>query len=994
MKLLKSIIQRKVLIALMVVLIIFFGVYAYSGLDRELTPEVDLNGATIEVDTEDFNVVDTESKITDPLEDDIQKVEGVKSVESTTHSDGVTFQTSFENDYDKSLVQELETVTQSFSNNFSEIKDISVNENGSGTEYGFTLDISGGDMSEMSEFALDELEPRLKRLSEVSDIKFSGINNQYIDIAYKEDELEDHEIEVEQVNDIINQVNSKSSLGELSDEDDNPSLIWDTEPRDVDDIKDIEIPSQTDDITVDDIADVSLNDQDHTSDVWKNGEEKFILVQIKGSENTTQIEMAEAVRHELDKIHDDDLVDGFSVNEVVAHGDFVNQSMDSVTLNILIGGIIAVLVLLLFLRNLRATIIIAISIPTSILLTIASIWLLDYSLNMLTLVGLGLGIGMMVDSSIVILESIYSKKEEGLSSFDSVIKGTQEVSNAIIASVLTTIAVFLPIGLVGGDEGKMMIILSIVVAITLISSVVIAFTVIPALAEKFMKMRKKRKQDRKEKGILKVYNRMMAWIIAKKLRSFAVIILSLILFSSSLFLIPKIPMNTMPDIFNRYTEISVELENGTSNDEKQELADSINEKLNPIKDVKSNYLIDQGNSFVSVIKMTSGDEVHNDQKEVTSEVLRELRDLQHDNPIRSVQSALEGSGGYPVEINLKGEDFDKLQSTSKDIVKEIETIDGVVGATGSMEVTSNAEEIELDTDELESNDISKAEMQDWIDQALLGDTIGEIEGEYDRDIPINVSWEDYKGTEKDLLDREIPIDDKKFSSFIELQDVDYPEEIKHENGDRSVAIYADIEDRDLGAVNRDVQKVIDDFELDSGYSMSLGGELEEQQDLNDDILFALLISIFLVYLIMAVQFNHFGHPIIVMATIPIAIVGVIAGMFITQMELNIMSGMGLIMLVGIVLNNAILLVNRTNQLRESGFSLNDAIITGGQDRFRPIFMTTFTTVGGMLPLALASGMSADYQAPLATVIISGLLFSTLITLVLIPTIYRLFSKQK
>ncbi|MED3739029.1 efflux RND transporter permease subunit [Virgibacillus pantothenticus] len=230
------------------------------------------------------------------------------------------------------------------------------------------------------------------------------------------------------------------------------------------------------------------------------------------------------------------------------------------------------------------------------------------------------------------------------------------------------------------------------------------------------------------------------------------------------------------------------------------------------------------------------------------------------------------------------------------------------------------------------------------------------------------------------------------SAFMELKEVNVPKEIYHINGERSISIFADIDGRDLGAVNRDVQNMVENYKLDSGYSVSLGGELEEQQELMKDTIFVLVISIFLVYLVMAVQFNHFGQPLIVMSTIPVTIIGVILGMFMTQMELNIMSAMGLIMLVGIVLNNAILLIHRTNQLLIAGHSLHASIINAGQDRIRPIFMTTLTTVGGMIPLAMASGMSADYQAPVATVIISGLLFSTLITLVLIPAIYRLFSR--
>ncbi len=236
--------------------------------------------------------------------------------------------------------------------------------------------------------------------------------------------------------------------------------------------------------------------------------------------------------------------------------------------------------------------------------------------------------------------------------------------------------------------------------------------------------------------------------------------------------------------------------------------------------------------------------------------------------------------------------------------------------------------------------------------------------------------------------------DKKLSTFIDLETVRTPNEISHIGKERFIAVSADIEGRDLGAINRDVQKIINEFNTPTGYTIDVAGDIEQQQQLMMEMLLVLGIALFLVYFVMAVQFNHLGHPLIVMSVIPMAIIGVIIGLFVTQMELNLLSGMGIIMLIGIVLNNAILLIDRTNQLRREGMSLEEALIEAGRNRIRPIFMTTLTTVGGMLPLALASGASGNYQAPLATVLISGLLFATFITLLLIPSVYRLFTKTE
>lgn len=247
-----------------------------------------------------------------------------------------------------------------------------------------------------------------------------------------------------------------------------------------------------------------------------------------------------------------------------------------------------------------------------------------------------------------------------------------------------------------------------------------------------------------------------------------------------------------------------------------------------------------------------------------------------------------------------------------------------------------------------------------------------------------------------MLDYEIntAIGPKKLANYISLMPVTTPTTIERQDGERYVRVMADIEDRDLGAVNRDVQALLKNMEVEDGYTVSLAGELEAQQDAFIDLLVIFAVSLFLVFLVMAVQFNSIKHPIIILSVIPITITGVIVGLFITQKELNILSGIGVIMLIGIVLNNGILLIDRVKQLRAQGMHTNEAIVLAGKDRIRPIFMTTLTTVGGMIPLAFATGASSGYQSPLAVVIISGLLFSTCITLVLIPAIYLLFEHME
>ncbi|WP_285615873.1 efflux RND transporter permease subunit [Pseudobacillus badius] len=994
MNALKFIVQRKILIGLLTIFIMIIGGYSILKLDKELMPGIEMDGAFVEISAGEMSAAEVERTITIPLEQRLEAIDGIENTQSTTNIGRSSFQITFERGRGKELYKEVESAANALKTEVSDITDLTSGQYGTSQSYEFFLDVSGGNMEEMSSFAKNVLEPRLESLPEVRDVSLSGVLEHEAAIEFDRKKLTEKGLDIQQVTEAIQSANDEATLGELSGDKESPSLRWDTKLTNIEDIKNISLPSPTGFVKLKEIADVSLHPQENSSFVWKNGTKDFILVQVGRTSDVTQIEMAEAVRAEIKTIKKEQLVKGFELNEIVAQADYVKESLDGVTANILIGGVIAIAVLLIFLRNLRATFIIGLSIPTSVLLTFAAMWMFGYSFNILTLIGLGLGIGMMVDSSIVILESIYRKKEQGLGNFDAVLAGTKEVAAAVIASMLTTIVVFLPIGLIGGDMGQFMIMLSAVVAITLISSVIIAFTLIPSLSEKLLKLQKPKK-TLKEGPFMRGYNRMIAWTIKKKRNSLVVIVLFFIMFAGSLSLAAKIPMTIMPDMFNRYTELMVNLETGLSPDEKEKVAQKMNEKLRSIEDVDSNYIMDNGGVFYAIINMTKGDQIKEDQKTVNEQILKSLRSLQKTVPIENVQSAMSGGGSSPVQINIKGEDLNELQAVADDFMKELHTIDGVTGATHSMNRTSNEQVIVLNEKEIEKAGLSQTQIKQFIEQALLQMPAGEMKMQ-DENVPIMMKWSEKTNTQAALLDVKVPgkTGEEKLSSFVDFKSVKTPNEISHADGERLLSISADIEGRDLGAVNRDVQKLIEDFKAPAGYTVAAAGDLKQQQELMMDMILVLVLALFLVYVVMAVQFNHLGHPLIVMSVIPMTITGVLLGLFVTQRELNLMSGIGVIMLIGIVLNNAILLIDRTNQLRKQGYTVEKALAEAGKTRLRPIFMTTLTTVGGMIPLALASGTSGNYQAPMATVIICGLLFATFITLFLIPAVYRLFTSKR
>lgn len=992
MNLLRFLIGRKKIVVLMVLFIFIIGIYGAGKLDRELFPSISFDGAAIYVNAGQMSTLDVEQRVTKPIEQVLQNIKGIKSISSSSSIGVSSIMVEVDEGLGGEIFKEIEAAMNGLEHQLSGVNHISTHQFSTDQPYEFYMTITNGQMKDMSEFAREIVKPRLEALPEVREVSLEGNEKLEIVVELDLEKLNQAGIPYQHVIQSIQQLNVDTSVATLAGDPGKPIVRWNTSLTSVEDIKNFEFQTTNGIMQIRDVAKVYETTSIASSIGWNNGTRDFIFVQIGRVKDVTQVEMATSVRNEIEKIKEEGLVKDFQFEELVAQADYVTNSIDGVSKNVLIGGIFALIILILFLRNIRATIIIGLSIPLSILLTFVAMYFFDYSFNMLTLIGLGLGIGMMVDSSIVILESIYRKKEEGYKKLEAVLVGVKEVATAVLASMLTTIVVFVPIGLLGGEMGQFMIILSMVVVITLVSSVVVAFTLIPTLSESFLKIRKKKYQG--EGKTIASYGKVVSWITKKKRNRYGIIAIFVTIFVSSLLLITKIPMTVMPDVLNRYAEIMIQLENGLTPAEREEIAIKINEKLSVIEDVENNLIMDNVNLLYVLVNMTPDDAATMEQSQVNDEMYRAIRELEDDYPIISVGAAGFSGVSLPVAIEIKGEDLEKLTQIAKEIMNELATVEGVVGITSSANKMLLEERIHLKTKSMEEDGVTPSQLFTLLQEWSARIPVGELRGE--EALPIFVSTNVNVNKKENLLQQEILTRNgiKELATYIDLKKVEAPTEITRKDGERIVTVMADIEDRDLGSVNRDIDKILINYETPVGYTIKTGGSLEEQKEAQQDMLMILAIAIFLVYVVMTVQFNSFVHPIIVMSVIPMTVTGALLGLILTQSELSVLSGMGLVFLIGIVLNNAILLIDRTKQLRGTGYEINEAIVEAGKNRIRPIFMTTLTTVGGMLPLAIATGTASNYQSPLAVVIISGLLFSTLITLILIPSVYLLFEDMK
>lgn len=1012
---LKLLLKRKILVGLLSIFIVIFGIFALKDFDIELMPDVKMDMAMVDIAANDLGTLDLEKNIIDDLEDQITGLEGIKSLDTTLSTGEASMMVTFDPGEGDEAFNDLESILSEYQNQNPDIENITSLHAGLNQPYELFYDLYGAGKGELGKLAENKIKSRLESLSEVREVSLSGITQNEVVIELDNEKFAEDDINIQGFIDQFQKDNESNVIGELIEDDDKTNLRINSNLTNVDDIKNFKLMTQDGPKPLKDYASIEVEQEDTAATAWKNGEDDYVFMQIGRTSNYTELEMTEAVRAEVEEMKKEDMFpDDVKMEEMLAAADYVDEALNSIQKNILIGGILALIIMFAFLRNVRATLIVGISIPLSIMLTFSVMWLVGYSINMMTLLALGLGIGIIVDSSIVILESIYLKLQRGLSNFEAVVEGTKEISTAVIASMLTTIVVFVPIGLLSGAVGDFIMILSLVIVITLLSSLLVSFTVIPVLSDKWIKIKNKNmnKATKKENVFIRYYGKIIDWVVTKTWRRWVVLTALVLLLISSLPFVQNIPVGGMPDTYNRQAQLLVSLEGYTDDKDKEEVADVIHETLSGTEDIADYTVVKIDRESLGVfINMTPEDDSTASQEDINSDLISGLSDLEADYPVESVASSTEGANvQFPLEVIIKGKELDELEKIADSMKDEIGEIDGIVGAHHSMADTQKEVQFNIDKDELEKRDITESDVRNQLDSLFMDQRISEIDLD-NRHTPVVLRSAEEVSTLDQLKDLDINVspedkdDEVDLEKLVEIEELQVTEQIEHKDGQRVVKILGGFEDRDLGAIAKDIEHTIDDFDMQEGYTASFGGQIQEQQDMMVELAFILVISIFLVYVVMSVQFNHLIHPLVVMFTIPATMVGVIYGLLATGQELNIISAIGLVILIGIVLNNAILLIDRTNQLRASGMERGMAIKEAGKNRMRPIFITTLTTSVGMLPLALETGNASGYQAPMAVVVISGLLFATLVTLILIPSVYiimedvvgwpkRFFQKRK
>ena len=773
-------------------------------------------------------------------------------------------------------------------------------------------------------------------------------------------------------------------------------------------------------------APIQLKDIASVEDSWEkvrrivriNGKPGVRLGILKQS-GTNTVQVAKGILAEIERINRE--LPEIQLIPIIDTSDYIRRSITSVGSMALYGGFLAILVLLFFLRNLLSTFIIGTAIPISIITTFALIYFGGFTLNIITLGGLALGIGMLVDNAIVVLENIYRLRQSGEGPESGAIKGSEEVTAAIIASTLTTLAVFLPLVFVRGMSGVMYKQLAYVVGFSLLCSLAVALTLVPMMASKILRpttLAATANETWRHK-IFRVsgqffmrmeshYKRLLHFALHHpKLIIFAVVLM----LAGSLCLIPLVGVEFMPTTDESEVRVNTEMEVGTR-------PEVLDEKIGMIEAIVKREVPEAKNIVTSVggsgwrsrgyhtgwlrIALKPRAERSRSSEDIAADLSRKITDI----PGLTIR-ARAGQGLFllrmwsgeteRVQVEIRGYDMETADALAKQVKKIVEEVEGVTDALVSRESGSPEEIIIVDRQKAADMKLTISQIANMLQTVLSGTRASDYrEAGNEYGIRVKIKDAEQMNT-RDILDLTLVNAEGEpiiLRNVVHVHPKGGPVLIERKEQERIVIISANIRGRDMGSILADIREGLRSIPVPRNFSMGFGGEYEEQQKAFRELLLSLLLALALVYMVMACLYESLRYPLVVMFTVPFASIGVIVMLFLTNTTFNVQSYIGCIMLGGIVVNNAILLVDHTNLLRRrDGMSLREAIEEAGRRRLRPILMTAMTTMLAMIPLAIGLGEGGEVQAPLARAIIGGLISSTLITLILVPTVYLLFERR-
>jgi HAE1 family hydrophobic/amphiphilic exporter-1 len=1008
-------VNRKVTVLMLTLIVCLFGIISFTRIGIDMMPDLEYPFVSVITTYEGVASEDIENLVTRPIEEAVSTVKRVSTVRSISKEGVSVVMVEFE------WGTLLDFAAQDVRDKISWLADIIPEDADSPMVVKFNMSdmpilfygITGmDDTIKLRQYVKDNIKTRIERLDGVASCWISGGLEREINVFVDRDRLSAYNLSISQVIETLKRENLNISAGHVS-KGYTEYLI-----RTLGEYKSLAPIAHTivaikggTPIYIKDIATV----KDTHKEIRTNKKDSLVMMVLKQSGANT-VKVIDRVKNALKEMRAE-IPEGVKFHAVIDHSRIIKKVVKRTNFNAIEGAILAIMVILLFLGNWRPTLIISLAIPLSVVTTFMGIYALDYTFNIMTLGGLALGIGMLVDNAVVVIENTFRHLDElGENKNEAAKAGATEVGMAITASTLTTMAVFLPMVLTSGIAGKLSRPLAVTVCLALLASLFVSLTIVPMVASSILRGKRRDNEGREPvksrfEPIRNMYRRSLVFALRHRK---TVLGATALLIVGTISMVPRLGMEFMPKQDMPILSMMAKMPVGTNLEE-------TNRVINQIEDVvlaqpetlyitpfiglsemtKMDLAWGMGAADVSeaeiMVKLVDKEERVRSSDEITDAIRGRLPKVQDAefNFIDIGEIMMGGGGESPIEIKIFGKDLSILKEISTSIAENCRDIPGFKDIELSLKSVKPEIQIKVDREKA----------------ARLGLTVGTI-GRTVKEAFLGIVASRYRiaGDEYDLrvrlqdLDRNSVSDIRNISissplgpqiPLYQVAEIGYgkgPVEITREDQERKVTVKGNYFERDLSSIVKDIKEKVSTIRLPEGYFVKFGGRYQDMQEAFSSLSWSLLIAILLVYMIMAAQFESLVTPFVIMFTVPLAFIGVVFGLYGFGKTLSVPALMGVLILTGIVVNNAIVMIDYINRLKKSGVDFGAAIVEGASVRVRPILVTAITTILGMLPMALSHTEGAELRSPMAVAVASGLLFSTFLTLFIIPIIYSIVNR--
>jgi len=1013
-------VKKPITTAMIFLAIIVFGVFSLTRLPIDLMPEIEIPAITVFTTYGGASAQDIETNISEVLEESLNRVDDLKEISSVSRDNFSVITLEFE------FGTNLDAASNDIRDILSLIKDNLPEEAEEPTLFKFDMSmmpviafaITAEESYEGIEKLLDnKVSNPLKMIEGVGTIGIMGTPKREISINVDPVRLEAYNLSVELLGQILQAENLNMPSGSIDMGRMNYQLRVQGEFERSDQIENIVIGSQSGkNIYLKDVAIVRDSIKEMTIDQRANGMQSVTMMIMKQSGANT-VRIADEVNKKMTEL-EKTLPEDINVVPIYDSSEFIKDSLNNLTSTLMYAMFFVVIVVLFFLGRWRATFIIVLTIPIALIVSFIYLYGSGNTINIISLSALSIAIGMVVDDAIVVLENITKHIERGASPREAAIYATNEVWLAVIVTTLTIVAVFFPMTMVGGMAGILFKPLGWIVTITVVTSTIAAITLTPMLSSKLLKLKRNQKKPGKyswDRIILPMLNKLDAfyektlkWSLNNKK---IIVVGSVLILFSSFFLAKHIGTEFMPVQDDGILQLEVELQSGTRVEETsrvaREIESLINTKVPEVKLISTSAGTDEDAGITAIFKSTGSNIITStvilpdarERERSFSEIANVIRDEIATVPEVinfkvTLGNSMGSEGTNNVDVIIYGYDIDNTTKLANVISERLDKIDGAKDIKISREKSKPELRVLLDQDKMSQNGLNTYTVSMALRNRVAGLTASKFreEGEeYDIVVQYN---KDSRNSISDIENIAIQNPKGEYIRLSEIgQVVEYwsPPNIERKRRERIVTVSTTPYGISLGEMANIINDDLKLIDIPDGVIVEVGGAYEDQQESFADLGLLLVVSLILVYIVMASQFESLKMPLIIMFSIPFAFVGVIISLYITNTVLSIVAALGAIMLIGIVVKNAIVLVDYINLMRDRGHSLDEAITLSGKSRLRPVLMTAMTTILGMLPLALSRGEGSEMWSPMGIAIIGGLIFSTIITMILVPVAYRLFA---